>query len=69
MLDRREIVSEVLPEPVPAQTLRQDMLTLTAELEAELISLKDRLAANGENISEDDLRKLRNIREALQAIV
>ncbi len=69
MLDRREIISQVLPEPVPAQTLRQNMLAATADLEAELVSLKDRLAANGEKLSEDDLKKLGSIRDALRAMI
>ncbi|MBI5251619.1 MAG: MBL fold metallo-hydrolase [Desulfomonile tiedjei] len=68
-LDRRELMPEAIPEPVPAEDLRQNMLTLTAELEAEIARLRERLATNGKKISQDDLKKLGTIREALEGIV
>jgi len=66
-LDRRELVSEVLPKVAPVD-LRADMLALTADLEAEIARLKQQLAGNEKKISEGHLEKLRDIRDELQAV-
>jgi len=67
-LDPREGVHEILPEPVPVD-LRKNVLALTADLEAEISRLREKLAANEKKISADDLDKLRDIREELASVV
>jgi len=67
-LDERERVPEILPEPVSSD-LRQNMLALTSDLEAEIARLRQQLAAMDKQISEDDVGRLRDIRDELQAVV
>lgn len=67
-LEPPEEAPEILPEAVSLD-LRQDMLTLTADLEAEIARLKEQLAADMTHVSEDDVEKLRDICDELQTIV
>jgi metallo-beta-lactamase family protein len=67
-LDHGEVRPEILPEPVSVD-LRKDMLALAAELEAEIARLKGQLAVKETKISEEDVERLRDIREELQAVV
>lgn len=67
-LDHGEVRPEILPEPVSVD-LRKDMLALAAELEAEIARLKGQLAVKETKISEEDVERLRDIREELQAVL
>lgn len=67
-LEAGEVIPEILPEAIPAD-VRQQMLTLAADLETEIARLKERLAATEEKISEEDMVKLRDIRDELQDVV
>lgn len=67
-LDHGEVRPQILPEPVSVD-LRKDMLALAAELEAEIARLKGQLAVKETRISEEDVERLRDIREELQAVV
>ncbi len=67
-LGPREGVPEILPEAVPMD-LSRNMLALTADLEAEIARLRERLAAKKHAVSEDDVERLRDIRDGLQAVV
>jgi len=67
-LDHREGTPEILPETVP-KDLRQNFLALTADLEAEIARLREKLAEKKKKISEEDLEKLKDIRDELQAVI
>ena len=67
-LERREGPREILPEAFPVD-VRQDMITLTTDLEAEIVRLRQRLAASERAFSELDVEKLRDIRDDLQSVV
>jgi metallo-beta-lactamase family protein len=67
-LDHREGTPEILPETVP-KDLQQNFLALTTDLEAEIARLKEQLAEKKKKISEEDLEKLRDIRDELQAVI
>jgi metallo-beta-lactamase family protein len=67
-LGPREGAPEILPEPAAAD-LRESMLSLTKDLEAQLARLKDQLASKDKDVSEDDMERLREIGSDLQAIV
>jgi metallo-beta-lactamase family protein len=66
-LEPREGVPEIMPEPVPVD-LRQNMLSLAADLETTILGLRRKLADNERTISEGDVERLRIIREELQAV-
>ena len=59
-------VFPVKPSERISVDLRQNMLELTSNLETELTQLKELLASNKKEVSEDDLDKLKEIREDLQ---
>ncbi len=72
----REVLPLEPPEGVPvirpkaaSVDLRQNMLELTAELESEAARLRERLAAKAKEISEDDVERLRDIRDELKVVV
>ena len=67
-LDPRERAPEIIPAAPPVD-LRQSMLALTADLEAETARLKERLAAKAKEVSGDDLERLREIRDELKAVL
>jgi metallo-beta-lactamase family protein len=67
-LEPHGVVPEILPVAAPVD-LRQNILTLTQDLETEIARLKERLAAKEREVSADDLEKLKDIREELQAMV
>jgi hypothetical protein len=67
-LEPREGVPEILPQ-ITRIDLRQDMQVLTADIEAEIARLKEQLASKKKEIFEDDLDKLRDIRDDLHALV
>ena len=67
-LEPREVAPEILPEAVPAAR-KENMLALIGDLEAELSRLKEQFAANENKISEDDIERLSDIRDDLQAFV
>ena len=67
-LDHSEGTPEILPETVP-KDLRQNFLALTADLEAEIARLREKLAEKKKKISEEDLEKLKDIRDELQAVI
>jgi metallo-beta-lactamase family protein len=67
-LDHVEAVHEILPEPVSVD-LRRDMLTLADEIEAEISRFKEQIAVKAPKITEEDLEKLRDIREELQTVI
>ncbi len=67
-LDHVEAVREILPEPVSVD-LRQDMLTLADEIEAEISRFKEQIAVKAPKITEEDLEKLKDISEELQAVI
>jgi metallo-beta-lactamase family protein len=56
-----------IPEAVPLD-LRQNTLALIDDLETEIARLKEELGANEKNISDDDMERLSDIRDGLQAI-
>jgi metallo-beta-lactamase family protein len=66
-LEPRAAAPEILPEPV-AVDLRQNLLELTAQLEAEVGRLKERLTLPGRTFTSDDIERLGDIRDELQAI-
>ncbi|MCL5124116.1 MAG: MBL fold metallo-hydrolase [Deltaproteobacteria bacterium] len=67
-LDGVGVARELAPEPVYAD-LRGETLALVAELEAEIVRFKQQLATKAPKLSEEDLEKLRDIREELQAVI
>jgi metallo-beta-lactamase family protein len=63
--------TKAVPVKPPERTsvdLQRNMLDLTTDLEAEVSRLKDQLATNKEKVSKEDLEKLKEIREELQAL-
>ncbi len=67
-LDDGKAIAEIMPEAVSVE-VRHDAFTLAADLEREIARLKDRLSVDGGKISEDELERLRDIRDELQAVV
>ena len=67
-LDHVEAVREIVPEPVSVD-LRQDMLTLAEEIEAEISRFKEQIAIKTPKFSEEDLEKLKDIHEELQSVI
>ena len=67
-LEPREGAPEIRPSGVPAD-VRQDMLTLTADLEAEIARLREQLAAAKVKVSEDDVDRLREILDDVQSLI
>ncbi len=67
-LDSSEGVPDILPEAVSGDT-RQNMLDLSSDLAADIDRLRGQLVVKEKTISEDDVEKLRDIRDDLQAIV
>ncbi len=67
-LEPREGVPVTLPEPAPVD-LREGVLALTTDLENEIARLKERLAGKEKTLSADDMEKLKDIREELQALI
>ena len=49
--------------------MRQQMLTLAADLEIKIARLKERIVAKEQKISDEDLAKLRDIHDELQDVV
>lgn len=66
-LEPREAPPEIVPAAVP-EDLRQKMLGLTQDLEAEIARLKSRLLQEEKRMSKDQVGKLAEIREELQAL-
>ncbi|MCA1960830.1 MAG: MBL fold metallo-hydrolase [Desulfomonile sp.] len=56
------------PEPVTVD-LRANMLALTTELEAEIAHLREQLTAREIDVSDEDVRTLKDIHDKLQALV
>jgi metallo-beta-lactamase family protein len=67
-LDSHDTVPYILPESVSEGT-RQTMLDLSTDLAADIDKLKEQLVAEGREISEYDVERLRDIRDDLKAIV
>ncbi len=67
-LEPREVAPEIVPLAVPAAR-KENMLALIGDLEAELSRLKEQFAANENKISADDMERLSDIRDELQAFV
>jgi metallo-beta-lactamase family protein len=67
-LELREGLSEVIREAAPVDR-QQHMLSLIGDLEAEILRLRGQLAANSEKVTEDDVERLSDIRDELQAVV
>ncbi|MGC8658320.1 MAG: MBL fold metallo-hydrolase RNA specificity domain-containing protein [Desulfomonilaceae bacterium] len=67
-LDGIAAAPEMAPEPAYTD-LRKEALDLIAELEVEISSFKDKMAIKAPKLSEEDLEKLRDIREELQAVI
>jgi metallo-beta-lactamase family protein len=67
VLEPREGVPEVLPEPIVVD-LRQNMLSIAADLEEAVSRLRQRLVANEKTISEGDVERLKGIRDELQTV-
>jgi metallo-beta-lactamase family protein len=67
-LDHRERGVEIVPHAIPVDT-RQSMLRVAADLEHEIATLKELLAAGKREFSEIDLDKLQDIQEELRAVV
>lgn len=68
-LEPREGLPEVLPHVVPADLRRQKMLEMTEDLGIEVAKLRDRLLSEAQKMSEEDVERLTEIRDELQAIV
>jgi metallo-beta-lactamase family protein len=67
-LSPREGIAEELPEPV-GMDQREDLEVLTRDLETEISRLKELLSRKDGEISEQDLDRLRDVRDELQLIV
>ncbi len=67
-LDKPEREPKILPETAPVD-LQQAVLDVTADLEAEIARLKQRLSSKEKQVSEHDIEKLNDIRDELQTIV
>jgi len=67
-LEPGEEVAVTPLEPVSVD-FRATVLALTAELEADIAQLRKQLAASEAEISDEDVQKLRDIREELRALV
>jgi metallo-beta-lactamase family protein len=66
-LDPRKVVTEMLPEEAH-DDLRRNMLKMAQELETQIAMLRERLATDGKRISEEDVEKITDIRDELQAL-
>lgn len=64
----REGAPEILPEPATVD-LRQSMLEMTKDLEAQIARLKDQLATKEWQGSEDDMERLKDVGADLQTIL
>ncbi|MFA6222749.1 MAG: MBL fold metallo-hydrolase [Desulfomonilaceae bacterium] len=67
-LDHVEAAHEIVPGPI-AKDFSREMLSVTADIEAEIAKLKERLSLYGKKISEDDLDRLKDIKEDLQTVI
>jgi hypothetical protein len=67
ILEHGKKVSEILPGPETGD-IEKERLELTASLENEFDRIKKYLADSTKAISQDDIDKLREIREELQTI-
>jgi metallo-beta-lactamase family protein len=67
-LEPREGAPEVRPTTV-AVDVRQEMLTLTGDVEAEIVRLRGRLAAARTKVADEDVDRLQDILEELQTLV
>jgi len=67
-LEPGKAIPEVLPEVAPVD-LHAKMLALTADLETEIDRLREQVLARKKEVREEDLERLRGIREELQAVV
>jgi len=67
-LEPGEGIPEILPT-APSLDLRDNMLALATDLEAHIAGLKGQLAAAKREVTEEDLERLKDIRDDLQAIV
>lgn len=67
-LDMKREVPETVLEPIPGDQ-RDNVLALTAEIEAKITRLREQLVAHQIEVSGDDVQKLRDIREGLQTLV
>jgi metallo-beta-lactamase family protein len=71
----REVLTLEPPDSIPKRIpgaapldLRQSMLAVIADLETEIARLKGQLAENKNNISDDDIERLSDIRDELRAV-
>jgi metallo-beta-lactamase family protein len=67
-LEPSEAGAALLPETVPAD-LRQDALTLAADIETAIARLKLRLTDNKEGLSADHVERLKDIRDELDSVI
>jgi metallo-beta-lactamase family protein len=66
-LEPRECVPEILPTATPVDQ-QKSKLALIGDLEAEITRLKEQLAVNHKNISDDEIEILKDIRDELQGV-
>lgn len=66
-LHEPESVSKIVPQ-ADSQNLKEQMIALTADLEAQIARLREHLSTNEKAISNQHLEKLKDIRNDLQAI-
>ena len=66
-LHEPESVSKIVPQ-ADSQNLKEQMIALTADLEAQIARLRENLSTNEKAISNQHLEKLKDIRNDLQAI-
>jgi metallo-beta-lactamase family protein len=67
-LDHVEAAHEIAPGPV-LKDFSLETISITADIEAEIAKLKERLSTYGKKISEDDLDRLKDIKEDLQTVI
>ncbi len=69
-LERKEELPGVVLEEAVRPDVREHMLTMISDVEAELGKFRDRISAHGKaSVSEEDMERLKDLRDELQAMV